>query len=444
MVSIRANLRHLALLCEVVRCGSVSAAARTIHVSQPAATQAIATIERQFGIRLFERTSRGMRPTDAARRCAIRIARALGRLDEAVLAIPRAGGGAAVPARGITSAQLHCLIAIDDAGGFGAAARALGVTRATVHRAARQIEHALRITLFESTSHGLRPTREGSRLARQARLAFAEIAQAHAEVAEAYGMEHRGTVIGAMPLARSTIVPAAVLRFARAQPRHAISILDGPYENLLEALRSGVADVLVGALRDETPADVRQEHLFDDPLAIVVRVGHPLAAAGERRTQPPSPRELCRFPWIAPRPGSPLRRRFDALMTLAPGAPPAAPIECNSLVAARALLLASDRMMLLSAQQVSQEMAAGQLTLLPHPGGRVARAIGLTVRRDWFPTAAQRQLVDLLRSGAREVALECPGIRIGTAGSPRRARRRISIRSPGDGRQHDAGGLASE
>jgi hypothetical protein len=81
--------------------------------------------------------------------------------------------------------------------------------------------------------------------------------------------------------------------------------------------------------------------------------------------------------------------------------PPAAPIECNSLVAARALLLRSDRAMLLSAQQAHHELSAGELIALPHPAGRVVREIGLTVRRDWRPTAAQAELLETLRVVAR-------------------------------------------
>lgn len=77
-----------------------------------------------------------------------------------------------------------------------------------------------------------------------------------------------------------------------------------------------------------------------------------------------------------------------------------APVECNSLVAARALLLASDRVMLSSAHQVHHELATGQLAALPHPSGRVVRAIGLTTRRHWQPTGAQRELIDELRRHA--------------------------------------------
>ena len=56
---------------------------------------------------------------------------------------------------------------------------------------------------------------------------------------------------------------------------------------------------------------------------------------------------------------------------------PTTPIECNSLIAARALLLESDRIMLLSAHQIHYELKAGLLVALPHPAGNVVRPIGL-------------------------------------------------------------------
>lgn len=397
------NLRHLAVFCAVARLGSVSAAARAAHLSQPAVTQAIRSLEEAFGSPLFARTVRGMEPTEAGRLCAGRVAGALQRLEAAITAMapeaqPRAGWSGT---RAITARQLQALAAAVDAGGFGPAARLVGMTRATIQRAARELERRIGVPLFEATSHGLRPTREALRLGLQVQLAVAELAQARAEVAAAAGAESGETVIGAMPLGRSFIVPETVLWFAQRRPHHRVSILDGPYESLLDALRRGRADVLVGALREQTPADVLQEPLFEDPLAIIVRRGHPLEKlSGGGRRAPPA-EALAGFAWIAPRAGSPLRRHFERLLNDASSPPPAAPIECNSLIAARALLLRSDRAMLLSAQQAHHELAAGELVALPHPAGRVVRAIGLTLRREWQPTAAQAELLEILRDIAR-------------------------------------------
>lgn len=396
------NLRHLALFDQVVRRGSVSAAARAAHLSQPAVTQAVGHIEAALGARLLHRSYSGLALTDAGQVAAPRIERALLMLREALMA----GGARAASAphadalRAITSTQLNALIAVVEEGAFARAARRTGRARAAVHRAARQLERSLGTPLFEVTSFGVRPTREAEKLALRTRLAFAEIAQAQAEVAAARGTGSGATVIGAMPLARSVLVARAVLEFATARPEHGISILDGPYESMLGALRRGSADVLVGALRDPVPyEDIVQEHLFDDPLAIVVGARHALARRGA-----PTLAALSGFPWIAPRRDSPLRRHFDALVERL-GLQPVAPIECSSLGAARSMLLASDRVMLSSEHQIHHELATRQLVALPHPFGAVTRSIGLTVRRDWRPTQVQAQLVEGLRRHARAASL---------------------------------------
>jgi DNA-binding transcriptional LysR family regulator len=385
------------LFDQVVRRGSVSAAARATRLSQPAVTQAVGHVEAALGARLMERSYSGLTLSGAGHAAALRIERVLQMLREALGAVRvRGTGEAAEVLGGITATQLQALVAVVEEGAFARAARRTGRARTAVHRAARQLEKSLGTALFEVTSFGVRPTREAEKLVQKIRLAFAEIAQARAEVAAAQGTGSGSTTIGAMPLARSALVARAVLEFAAVRPEHGISILDGPYESMLAALRRGGADVLVGALRDPVPYDdILQEHLFDDPLAIVVGAQHPLAAAGAATLA-----ALACFPWIAPRRNSPLRRHFDALIARLPAPRAAAPIECNSLVAARSMLLASDRVMLLSEQQIQHELASGQLIALPHPFGSVTRAIGLTVRRDWRPTEVQAQLVEGLRRHA--------------------------------------------
>lgn len=399
----RPNLRHLAVVAEVARRGSAQAAARAAFLSQPAVTQAIAAVERYLGGALFLRSASGMAPLPAARSCLARIERALAelRLAGATPLLHAAGGARGL--RGVSVAQLEALIAVVEQGGASAAARALGVSRPTLHRATRSLESLTGAQLFEQTSFGLTPTREAARLARHAQLAFAELAQARAELAAAAGAEVGRTVIGVMPLARSALVPRALMAFAARHPAHTVELLDGTYESLLAALRGGRAHVLVGALRDPAPAaDVQEEFLFEDPLALVVRARHPLARPrGPGPAQPPARAELARFPWIAPRRGSPLRSHYERLF---PVDPPAGVVECNSLEVARALLLHSDRVMLASARPAGLELESGLLAVLPHPDGPVARRIGLTLRRGWQPTATQAELMAQLRREAQALA----------------------------------------
>jgi DNA-binding transcriptional LysR family regulator len=377
----------------------VSAAARAVHLSQPAVTQAIGAVERAFGVQLFERTRVGVRPNAAGAVALERCARLLARLAEGLAGLPgaRARGGQAL-LRSITATQLGALMAVVRHGGFSAAARALGRARASVHRATRALEQALGVPLFEQTSFGMGPTRAAAELARVAALAFGEYSQALAEVAALAGGDRGRTVIGALPLARSVLLPRTVLAFMPGHPQHTVSILDGPYDVMLAELRRGGADMLVGALREPPPgADLVQEPLFDDPLAIALRAGHPLA--GRPRA---SLRRLARFPWVVARAGSPLRAQFDSLFRGME--PPRSLVECNSQVAARGLLMESDCLMLSSANQVHHELEAGELALLPHPLGRHARRIGLTTRRDWRPTPAQQHLLSILRAQAQHLS----------------------------------------
>ena len=397
----RPNLRHLAVVTEVARRGSAQAAARAAFLSQPAVTQAIAAVERYLGGTLFTRSASGMAPQPAARSCLARIERALAELRSAGAGPLLHAPAGARSLRGVSVAQLEALIAVVEQGGASAAARALGVSRPTLHRATRSLESLMGVALFEQTSFGLTPTREAARLARHAQLAFAELAQARAELAAAAGEEVGRTVVGVMPLARSALVPRALMAFTARHPAHTVELLDGTYESLLAALRGGRAHVLVGALRDPAPAaDVEEEFLFEDPLALVVRARHPLTRS-RGPGHAPGRTELARYPWIAPRRGSPLRSHYERLF---PVDPPAGVVECNSLEIARALLLHSDRVMLASARPAGLELESGLLAALPHPDGPVARRIGLTLRRGWQPTATQAALIAQLRTEARALA----------------------------------------
>ena len=61
------ELRHLQVFREVARLGSLSAAAESLAYTQPAVSQQMAALERRAGMSLLDRTTRGVRLTDAGR-----------------------------------------------------------------------------------------------------------------------------------------------------------------------------------------------------------------------------------------------------------------------------------------------------------------------------------------------------------------------------------------
>ena len=61
------NLNHLAIFQAVAACGSVSAGAQRLRISQSAASRQLGEFERTLGVTLFDRLPRGVRLTEAGR-----------------------------------------------------------------------------------------------------------------------------------------------------------------------------------------------------------------------------------------------------------------------------------------------------------------------------------------------------------------------------------------
>jgi DNA-binding transcriptional LysR family regulator len=77
------DLKRLRVLAEVARQGSFSAAAEALYLSQSAVSQQVATLEREVGMALLERTRNGPKLNDAGRVLVCHAEAALARLEEA-------------------------------------------------------------------------------------------------------------------------------------------------------------------------------------------------------------------------------------------------------------------------------------------------------------------------------------------------------------------------
>ncbi|MEO3790609.1 LysR family transcriptional regulator [Nonomuraea sp. B10E15] len=75
------DVTRLHVLVAVARTGSLTAAARELHYSQPSVSHHLARLEAETGAKLIQRAGRGIRLTDAGRLLAERAADIIGRLD---------------------------------------------------------------------------------------------------------------------------------------------------------------------------------------------------------------------------------------------------------------------------------------------------------------------------------------------------------------------------
>jgi DNA-binding transcriptional LysR family regulator len=395
------NIRHLRAFREVARLQSVNKASKSVHLSQPAITQAIAKLEKQLAISLFDRHAQGMTLTGQGALFLKRVEAALNHLKEGARQSVQIGlkNGARTAVRFdrlVSGVQLRALIAVSNAGNFSLAARTLGISQPSVHRAARELEQLCGIELFRKIGQDIVLTRAAKALVKGAKLAKAELDQGFDEVSEWLGRRAGHIVIGAMPLVRSFVLPRAINTFMAEISGFQINTVDGPYDDLLSGLRHGDIDLLIGALRDPLPIeDVVQIPLFEEKLAIVGRFDHPLFAKSGFDLA-----DLAALPWVVPRQGTPTRKIFDELFDVENGPRPDNVIEASSLILIRGLLLESDRLTIISPQQVHHEVQLNMLRLLPINMDTTSRAIGITTRRNWRPTRTQEDFIAHLKEAA--------------------------------------------
>lgn len=395
------NLRHMRVFRECLRCGSVSGAAAVCNMSQPAATQAIAKLEDTVGARLVLRLPQGLGPTPCGALFVRRVEAALSHLQrgasEARKSAPPKDRNRTSFDRNVTPAQIRALIAIAGSGSFTVAARQLGLSQPTVHRAARALEDIAGVTFFKSTSAGVELTAAAQAFTLGAKLAQTEIRQGREEIGREQGVDRGTFLLGSLPLARTAIVPKATHAMISAFPAVQVRVVDGRYLELLRSLREGDLDCLIGALRDPAPADdVVQHELFRDSLAVVARPGHPLT-----RLRAPTLEDALNYPWVAAPRETPAGQYVFETLRIAERDETPVRVVSSSLVMLRGILAEGDYVSIVSRHQIGVDERAGLIAALDIPLENTLRAIGLTTRRDWRPTETQAAYIDFLRTFSR-------------------------------------------
>lgn len=75
------NITELRYLVAIRKWGSVSAAAKQLYAAQPNVSKALKNLEEEYGIRIFERSSTGMIPTEQGRHFIRQAERVLDEVD---------------------------------------------------------------------------------------------------------------------------------------------------------------------------------------------------------------------------------------------------------------------------------------------------------------------------------------------------------------------------
>ena len=394
------NLRRFVLFDAVCREGGISQAAVAVGLSQPAVSLAIKKLEATIDAVLFERGYGGSELTRDGALLQRRVARMLQQIEAAVADMPAGArarqSNATAVCRRLTDSQVRCHIAIADAGSAAEAARRLGISQPAVHRAARELEGTIGHTLYRRRVHSVSANAAGQELARRLAVALGEIEQAHVDLVTARGLAMGRIAVGVLPLTPQRLLARTIGSLRESYPNVVVTIRESTHARLLEDLRFGRLDIIVGALREpRLEGNVVERELFSDPYVIVVRRGHPLAA--RRRV---AVRDLAAHGWVVPQQDMPRRAVVDMMLARLPQ-PPRVLVETSSLAMMMAMLEENDCISLLSRSHILYGNYRNEVVVLDVPSPQGERVVGYTTRADWLPTAPQREFIEQLQAQCR-------------------------------------------
>ena len=276
-------------------------------------------------------------------------------------------------------------------------ARAIGISQSAVSQAITRLEDALGQILFRRTAQGMVASDTGAQWIVRFNRALAELNHIVSDIAALKGVLEGQVTIGALPLARTLVLPTAITSLLEKFPRLRVRSLESTYEELTAGLLSGRVDFIIGALRTPTENGFHASALLRDQTALIARVGHPLASRQMLEFD-----DLRSYSWVLSRAGTPLRVSLEQFFLKHGQNPPQPAAETGDLALLRGLLVSSDMITVLSAHQLHHEIATKQLAVLDFPMQGLEREIGVTTRSGAYLSPGATALLAELDSAAQQ------------------------------------------
>jgi len=273
------------------------------------------------------------------------------------------------------------------------AAEALGMTQPAVTRALRELELLCGKPLVEKHGRGIRLSAYGEMFRDPA---GRSLALARDGVAMLQGLDEAEgpkVAIGALPTVSATVVPDTLARLREEGSHSRFSVMSGDNQFLLDQLRRGQLDVVVGRLpAPENMVGVDFDPLFRERVVAVVSTSHPLA---QLSLLPDT--AFQDYPVLMPNEGSIIRPYVDRMFLEEGIVPPRFPIETVSSTFGRRFALAHQAIWIISQGVVQADLEAGLLQHLPINTGSTLGPVGLCIRCEHQLSPAAQRFCDTLR-----------------------------------------------
>lgn len=386
------SLMHVRAFVRVADHGSVSKASIALFRAQSVVTRSISEFEERLGVTLFERHANGMRLTDFGERLLPRARRVLAELEAVPKLLADGDKTAVEPLYLFQARRLQVFVKLCETHHMQTVASLLGLSQPAVSSTLKVLENGCGHSLFERTPRGLQPTRASHDILFAIRRALNELRHIETDITAIRGALRGIVHVGALPLGRTRILPEAIVHLMAEHPGIRVITNESPFDLLATELRAGDVDFIFGALRSAAYAsDLVGEPLLTEEMVVLARRGHPLNGKTDLHHQ------LGDARWVLPRAGSPARQMLDDCFVGFGIAAPRPVVESADMAIIRGLLLRSDMLAAVSAHQLEQEIASGELCILPLELKQTARSIGLTYRSGCLHSPVAQALMEMIR-----------------------------------------------
>lgn len=205
--------------------------------------------------------------------------------------------------------QLRYFVKAAELSSFSDAAKALNIAQSSLSQQIRQLEDELGVMLFLRGSHSIRLTEAGELLLPYA---LRTLNDAEICVDRIHDLQKllAGTLNIGVTHSFSPILTESVISFMKMYPGIKLNIFYKQMNELMELLAKNEVDFVL-AFKPSTPLPGVESHiLFQNSLAAIVSIGHPLASK-EKVT----PAELEKYDLALPSRGLQARNAFDSVVT---------------------------------------------------------------------------------------------------------------------------------
>lgn len=261
------------------------------------------------------------------------------------------------------------------------AAERLALSQPAVSRILAELEALAGVRLIERSDSGRRAIRgltpAGEKLLAHALQMLESVQQAADTFRPSDGGGGARLRVGALPSAAQSLLPAALARLRVQMPRLLLDVQVSPNDRLLDDLRAGSLDLVVGRMSDPTLMEgLGFELLRIEPLVFVVRPGHPLT------TGRPGLKAVRGYGWVVYPEGTVPRLNTASLLASHGLAMPEALTQTLDMAVARGLTLASDAVWVTPVGAVQDDIRDARLHRLRIDTVGTEEPVGLLRRRD--------------------------------------------------------------